>query len=129
MVIGQLFQVGGHIFKIKVDGDSLKQLTFEGSNFFPSWNTDGLWIVFDSDNESPTGLYTIWKMKSDGSEKIKIIYPNDTIGGRMPDWSHNGFYFICQFYDWRTGGDSEIAIIYNNGIVKKILTLNNNIDL
>jgi len=68
-------------------------------------------------------------MKSDGSEKIKIIYPNDTIGGRMPDWSHNGFYFVCQFYDWRTSGDSEIAIIYNNGIVKKILTINNNIDL
>ena len=78
------FSNGGHIFKIKINGDSLTQLTTEGHNFFPSWSSDGQWIVFDSDLNDPKGANVIWKMKFDGSSKTDISQHG--VGEwRMPD--------------------------------------------
>ncbi|MFB0515053.1 MAG: TolB family protein, partial [Candidatus Neomarinimicrobiota bacterium] len=73
-----------------MDGDSLTQLTFGGSNFFPAWSPDGEWIAYDNTNcgsqvePAPPNSCGILIMKSDGLSKKLII------GGRFPDWSPDG---------------------------------------
>ena len=40
------FSQGAQIWKKKIDGDSLTQLTFEGRNFFPTWSKCGRYIAY-----------------------------------------------------------------------------------
>ena len=68
----------------QVDTNTLKQLTFEGRNFYPAWSPDGEWIAYDRTTH-PTG---IWIMTSEGESKKSIAK------GRMPNWSPNGIYII-----------------------------------
>lgn len=85
----------GQIYKIKINGDSLTQLTNGGSNYFPSWSSDGEWIAYDSDYLDPTGSIVIWKVKPDTSVRIDISQHG--IGElRMPSWSPdvNSILFI-----------------------------------
>ncbi|MFQ6610087.1 MAG: TolB family protein [Fidelibacterota bacterium] len=82
------------IYKIKADGDSLTQLTFEGRNFFPAWSPDGEWIAYDNTNcgsavePAPPNSCGVLIIESSGSDKQFIIE------GRMPDWSPDGEYII-----------------------------------
>ena len=78
------FVQGSQIYKIKVTGDSLTQLTFEGNNFFPDWSPDGEKIVYDSNVGSSVGGYSIWIMNDDGSHKTDLGY------GRCADWAPDG---------------------------------------
>jgi len=89
------------IFKIKYPtGDSLTQLTFSGSNFFPSWNSDGMKIAWDiSTGDSIMGT---WIMNQDGSDK-KRVYPY----GRMPDWLPGSGLLV---YSGPSEGTSESQI-------------------
>ncbi|MDD2284921.1 MAG: DPP IV N-terminal domain-containing protein [Paludibacter sp.] len=65
------FSGGAQIWKKKIDGDSLTQLTFEGRNFFPSWSPDGQWIVHVQTvcNEILCGLWLI-DMRDDNHTPI-----------------------------------------------------------
>ncbi len=56
-----VFEENEQIYKRKLNGDSLVQLTFEGSNFYTDWSPDGQWIVYDSNVESPNGVYFVCK--------------------------------------------------------------------
>jgi len=78
------FSNGGQICKMKLNGDSLTQLTVAGSNFFPDWSPDGQWIVYDRSLADGSGPAGVWIMKSDGMQK-KVIF-----GGSFPDWHPNG---------------------------------------
>lgn len=89
----KLAMVGGsQIFTVQVtsldsakaDTSSLKQLTFEGGNFYPAWSPDGGWVAFDRTTDS----MGIWVMTSTGDGKRLIAQ------GRMPNWSSNGNYII-----------------------------------
>lgn len=53
-----------NLYRIKSNGDSLKQLTFDGSSKFPRWTSDGkhIWFV----NDGPT-LGGIFKMDFNGN--------------------------------------------------------------
>ncbi|MCZ2267226.1 MAG: DUF5050 domain-containing protein [Ignavibacteriales bacterium] len=82
-----VFSMSAQIYKIKANGDSLTQLTNQGSNFFPSFSPDGNWIAYDSNVDSPNGMNFIWKMKSDGTHKIRIAYDPTKGEIRMPSWS------------------------------------------
>lgn len=66
------FSDGGDIYKIKLNGDSLTQLTDNGSNFFPAWSPDGQWIAYDSNNESNNGMNSIWIMNTNGAQNRRI---------------------------------------------------------
>ena len=76
-----------NIYKIRVpEGDSLTQLTFTGSNFFPAWSPDGKRIAWDTNYNDPVGANVIWIMDADGSNKKNIC--QQRVGERrMPDWN------------------------------------------
>ena len=81
----------------RVDMNSLRQLTTEGRNFFPAWNSDGTWIAYDSNLNDPVGANIIWKMRANGTDKRDIS--EHGIGEwRMPHWSPNGKQIVHQRY-------------------------------
>jgi Tol biopolymer transport system component len=80
---------GAQIYKIKANGDSLTQLTFEGRNFFPHWSPDGKKIAYDSNYLDARGANVIWIMDANGENK-KDISIHGVGEWRMPDWSPDG---------------------------------------
>ncbi len=122
-----VFEENGQIYKRKLSGDSLVQLTFEGRNFYPAWSPDGQWIAYDSNSESPNGMYFIWIMRSDGSEKRRITYEPLEGEIRTPNWSPNGSKIVHIRY-LRETFSSEIFIMDSNGTNPHRLTFNNAMD-
>ena len=105
------------IYKIKINGDSLKQLTSgEENSYFPSWNSDGTQIIFDYSS----GL--IWKMMDDGSNLINIC-----LCGRMPSWSPDGRKVTLQSYA-SAYEHPDIYIMDSSGQNLIRITNNNNWD-
>ncbi len=123
-----LFVWGAQIYKVPFSGDSvamdgLVQLTTGGRNFFPDWSPDGEWIVYDSNNQSATGLIFIWKMKNDGSQKQRIIYTPEQGEARMPSFSpnNNNIAYIQYLVD---AYSSEIFSFNLNGDISTRITEN-----
>ena len=85
------FNTYPQIYKIKTTRDSLTQLTFEGSNFFPDWSPDGKLIAYDNTacgsqvDPIPENSCGILIMNSDGSDKRFIL---ESV--REPDWYPTG---------------------------------------
>lgn len=78
------FEYRHQIWKRKMNGDSLTQLTSEGRNYFPSWSPDGKQLAFDSNSQS--AFYAIMTMNIDGSNKSLIDYDPTDGGSRIPHW-------------------------------------------
>lgn len=113
------------IYKRKLNGDSLTQLTFEGRNFFPAWSPDGKWIVYDSNFNDPIGANVIWKMLADGSRKIDISL-HEVGEWRMSNWSPDGKRIVHQRY---VGvGTPEIVTMDTSGSDETRLTFNEQFD-
>ncbi len=102
------------IFKIKLNGDSLTQLTFEGRNFFPDWSADGKKIALDV--TEPPEIRGIYIINTDGLDKKMV--PN-TFTGRFPDWSPDGSQLIYIVYP---GTGPQIFVSDTNGNNQKQLT-------
>ena len=85
-----VFSWGKQIWKIKVNGDSLTQLTSSGENFYPRWSPDRRKIVYEQGYGDSPGT---WMMDSDGGDKHKV-------GNRwwVADWAPDGEHLI--FVDW-----------------------------
>lgn len=112
----------GQIYKIKINGDSLTQLTNGGSNYFPSWSPDGEWIVYD---DPIVGSFNILKIKKDGAEVTGICYD-----ARMPSWSPNGSNLVLQKHLVLLGNTSlELFIIDTTNQNAIRITDNNNDEL
>ncbi len=77
-----VFNMFAQIFKIKTNGDSLTQLTFSGSNFYPNWSPDGSKIAYD--RIDPIESLGVWIMNADGSDRIFVVK------GRHPSFSPDG---------------------------------------
>jgi TolB protein len=95
------------IWKIKVSGDSLTQLTFNGKNYFATWSPDGQKMAVERLYEEKGG---IWIMDDEGSEPHYIGY------GCLPDWSPDGKRIAFYVLDY-------IGMMDTNGAnIKKIIT-------
>ena len=102
---------GGQIYKIPISDDlvdeaGVEQLTVQGENYFPAWSSDGDWIAYDTNNSSNNGMNFIWKMKSDGSKKVRLVYEPEIGEIRMPSWSPRNDRIVHQRYVEE--GDPEI---------------------
>jgi len=119
-----VFSMNSQIYKIKVNGDSVTQLTNEGRNYFPSFSPDGNWIAYDSNVDSPNGMNFIWKMNKDGTNKIRIAYEPTKGEIRMPSWSvatnkimHIRYLpgvFSSEIFEMDHDGNNVIRLTFNN---------------
>ena len=109
-----VFSDYAQIFKIRLDRDSLTQLTFEGRNFYPDWSPDGRKIAFDV--TEPPEIRGIYIMNTDGSDKKMV--PN-TFTGRFPDWSPDDSQLVYIVYP---GTGPQIFVSDTNGSNQKQLT-------
>lgn len=121
-----VFSQNSQIYKMKINTDSLTQLTFENENFFSSWSPDGKWITYDSNKDSPNGMNFIWKINIDGSNQKRICYKPGIGEMRMPNISPDGQRIVHQRY---VGVNApEIFIMDINGENHKRLTNDTNGD-
>ncbi|MCK9236373.1 MAG: DPP IV N-terminal domain-containing protein [Bacteroidales bacterium] len=89
------FSQNAQIWKKKIDGDSLTQLTFEGRNFFPSWSSCGQWIAYDAFIDGVNrNFYAIWKIERTGAERVLIGFSDVDGDYRMPHWIGNTIVHI-----------------------------------
>lgn len=114
------FSYSGGIWKQKLNGDSLTQLTSGGRNYFPSWSPDGKWIAYDSNVDSPRGSYNIWKMKADGSEKIRIAYDATNGEIRMPYWGANNIISHIRYVAEGTARPEIFLMNSEGGEIKRL---------
>jgi Tol biopolymer transport system component len=78
--------VDSQVWKVRVNGDSLMQVTRESTNFYPSWSPDGQWIASSTvlcPGDSTTCGVRI--TSSDGSDSYWLTSP-----ASEPDWNPNG---------------------------------------
>ncbi len=105
-----VFVANARIWKIKVNGDSLTQLTFDRRTFFPDWSPDGKKIAYDQSATTETHPRGIWIMDADGSNDHLIIPI-----WRVPDWSPDGSKIAYKgIYVADTNG-TNIELIHQGG--------------
>ena len=125
---------GGNIFKKKVYGDSIVQLTSSASNFSPSWSKDGKWIAYESNESSPNGFIFVWKMTPDGFDKRRILYDPSQGEIRRPSWFPDGIRLAVIRYP--TGSYSAnigiidtlgntIAFLVNDSLTNRVPKVSN----
>ena len=107
-----VFSENAQIWKKKINGDSLSQLTFEGRNFFPAWSPDGNLIAHSQSicTHIPCGL---WLINLDGPTHFPItLYGNfpsfDPVNGTIlyrTRWVDNSEVYgdSLFYYDHRIG--------------------------
>ncbi|MBL7961495.1 PD40 domain-containing protein [bacterium] len=75
------------IFKIKSNGDSITQLTFDGISALPIWSPNGKWIVYSHVMDPGKG---VWLMRPDGTEKSWAFLAQGS------SWHPDGDKIICE---------------------------------
>ncbi len=100
----------GVIYKIKVNGDSLTQLTFNRRTFYPDWSPDGKKIAYDQSISTVTHPYGTWMMNADGSDDHLVMR-----NGGYPDWSPDGTKFVYAGGPGPTNAESQIWVADTNG--------------
>jgi len=103
-----VFVMNAQIYTIKLNGDSLTQLTFEGRDFFPDWSPDGGKIAYSA--STPAESAGIWIIDSWGHSKRHLGL------GYMPDWAPDASHLVF------SGSKAEIWIADTNGANAKQLS-------
>ena len=74
-----VFSKAGNLYRIKPNGDSIRQLTATASDLRPAWSRDGVWIAYF--HRPPEG--GIFAIRSDSSSAIRIDQQ-----GNYPSWDN-----------------------------------------
>jgi Tol biopolymer transport system component len=106
------------IYTVGADGTNETQLTFEGTNQYPSWSKDGTKIAFSSNR---SGAFEIWTMNPDGSDQQRITYGAPG-GSFVPDWSYDGTRIAYAFDDPGVG-HPEVWVMNADGTDQTRLTI------
>lgn len=128
-----LFNINSQLAKAPYNGKLIEDneimfLTSNGNNFFPSVNGDGSLIAFDSNNDSPNGMYFIWTMDIDGSNKKRIVYMPEKGEIRMPSFYPSINFIVHNRAILEAAGGPEIFIMDKNGNNHKRITFNSTWD-
>jgi len=92
-----------HLYRIDVDGNNLKQLTFgDGHESDSSVSPDGNWLAYGSISESEKGGYHLYRSTIDG-DGAALFGDNKC---SRPSYSPDGRYLACV-----TDDDKEILIV------------------
>ncbi len=113
-----VFSWSKQIWKVKVNGDSLTQLTFSGENFYPRWSPDGRKIVFEQGYGESPGT---WIMNADGTHQHKVGE-----SWWQADWGNDGQHLI--FVDWE-GNHPVIAYADTSGEGYRVLLRGDDLDI
>ncbi len=111
------FSRGLVIYKVKADGDSLKQLTSGGSDIRPSWSRDGRMIAFE--RSGSTWLYNI------ANDSVRsLISP-----GYFPSWHPNGMEVVLMVPSSTSPVYFFYAVRVDSGLYRSLILINTNDDL
>lgn len=129
-----LFKLNSQIVKAPyndkmIEDNEIIFLTSEGNNCFPSVSRDGSLIAFDTNNDSPNGMYFIWTMDINGNNKKRIVYAPERGEIRMPSFNPSINFIVHNRAIVEASGGPEIFIMDKNGYNSKRLTFNNTWDI
>jgi Tol biopolymer transport system component len=95
------------VWRAKIDGTELEQLTFGGLNKEPNPSPDGKWVVYTSFRD---GMWTLWRVPGVGGEP-KQLTGKPASGAAV---SHDGKLIACA-YNEQTSSQTQLAIIPAEG--------------
>ncbi len=91
------------LWRMDLDGGSLKQLTSGQEDYAQNVSPDGRWVLFDSWR---SGRMTPWKVSIDGGEPTQVV---DKFT-RSPQFSPDGKWIAAYFQDEQAGSPWRIMI-------------------
>jgi Tol biopolymer transport system component len=111
------------IYTVKLNGDSLKQITTTG--YAPRWSPDGRELAFQT--RDTTGIGTIWIVSRDGTG-LRSLAPPGTDSWGDPDWSPDGTHLVHIRRSVSTGL-SDVYVMDTTGHAEQRLTMSESVQL
>ncbi len=119
------FSEGAQIWKKKLNGDSLTQITNAGRNFFPAWSPDGKWIAYGQSICNVLKACGLWIVAIDG-EKTRFLINY----GNFPAWDPKNMEILYQTRlvqsNGQVLGDSLWSYNLGSGLKKPLTILTGN---
>lgn len=121
-----IFSQFDQIFKLKIEDNTIAQLTSGGKNFFPDWCPDSGLIVYSKSINSTD--YNIFIMDSDGNLNHQIEE-----NANYPSWENGSSSLIyfkpSRLNDGSQNGDTLVRYFLSDGSKENIIELNGNAHL
>ena len=103
---------GFDIFAMAADGSAVRQLTYTGQDYNPSWSPDGTKIAFTR-QEGPMES-DIFTMAADGTDVSRLTDEGKGRTNLNPIWSPDGT--MIAFVAGRTGGPGPLVVMDADGM-------------
>ena len=111
------FSKGLSLYKIKANGDSLKQITISANDIRPSWSRDGKLIAYE--RSGATWLYNV------SNDSIRyLISP-----GYFPSWHPNGTEVVIMSPSFSAPMYFFYAVRVDSGFYRSLISVSTNDDL
>lgn len=102
---------GFDIFAMNADGSDVRQLTFSGTDYNPSWSPDGHEIAFTRQEEGAES--DIYVMRADGSNVRRLTSGGPGETNLYPEWSPDGTKIA--YNAGVTGGPGALVVMNADG--------------